>query len=193
MNKFTHDDWNLRQGTVPVTWSEQDYLEMPWRALPPLPDGRANTGFTTWARSYEIYGDRISAWTPEWQQAGEGVRVPDEVAARFDPVLDLFHLDSMIYTFGRYTPGQVLPWHTDNYPTYMRRHGVRYVRNIVRVIVLLHDSEPGQQLWVGDQLRQGPAGSWFSWQGRQRHMAANLSESDRYMMQITGVLPPQDS
>ena len=178
---------------MPVTWDSDDYVEMPWVPLPPLPDGRSNEGFTTNTRSYEIYAERISAWTPEWQQSGQGADVPTDVAATFGGVLSWFHLDSMIYSFGKYTPGQILPWHRDNYPTYMRRHGVKYVSKIVRVIVLLHDSQPGQQLWVGDDMCRGPAGSWFSWQGRQTHMAANLSETDRYMMQITGVVPLGDS
>jgi hypothetical protein len=57
----------------------------------------------------------------------------------------------------------------------------------VRIIVLLNDGKPGQQLWIGDQLCVGSAGSWFSWTGSKEHMAANLSKSPRYVLQITGL------
>ena len=39
---------------------------------------------------------------------------------------------------------------------------------------------------IGDKFCSGPKGSWFSWQGSTKHMAANLGETDRYVIQLTG-------
>ena len=184
---ITHKDWNNRSGTVPVSWSCSDYTDIDWISLPPLRDAETTKGFRAYAGAHETYGERISGWSPAFQQAGVGTQMPLSLSQVFDPVRDLFHLDKMIYTFGRYTPGQILPWHQDLYPTYTRRNNVSDPAEVVRVIVFLHDPAPGHQLWIEDRLCTGPAGSWFSWQGPTRHMAANLGETDRYMMQITGV------
>ena len=56
-------------------------------------------------------------------------------------------------------------------------------------MVFLHDPSPGHQLWIEDKFCNGPAGSWFSWKGPTKHMAANLGEVDRYVIQITGICP----
>jgi hypothetical protein len=183
-----HRQWNLKQGQIAVTWSAADYEGIRWIPLPPLEAHETNKGFRAHDGAYQIYGERISGWTPDFQQAGVGTEVPDAVARVFDPVRDLFGLDKMIYSLGRYSPGQILPWHRDLYPTYRDRNNIDDPERVVRIIVLLHDPAPGQQLWIQDQFCGGRAGSWFSWQGATSHMAANLSEQDRYMMQITGVV-----
>ena len=86
----------------------------------------------------------------------------------------------------KYPVGNILPWHRDNYPVYQKLNNVSDIENIVRIIVFLHDSQPGEQLWIGDKICQGPAGSWFAWSGSTEHMAANLSKKPRYVLQITG-------
>ena len=105
----------------------------------------------------------------------------------FEQALDFFELDELVYSLSMYRPGMILPWHQDNYPTYSKNKQVQDPETVVRVMVLLHDSEPGHQLWIEDQFCAGVAGSWFSWQGRTRHMAANLGETNRYVLQITGI------
>ena len=99
-----------------------------------------------------------------------------------------FNLDDSGYAFAKYTPGLILPWHKDNYPTYARNKKAN-VEEIVRIMVFLHDPAPGHQLWIEDRYCTGPAGTWFSWQGATKHMAANLGETDRYVIQITGKSP----
>lgn len=182
-----HKDWNHRSGRVPVSWTPTDYTDMDWISLPVPRSADTSPGFRAYEGAYDTYGDSISGWNPSYQKAGMGTQVPPTIGRVFDPVRDLFRLDNKIYTFGRYTPGQILPWHQDLYPTYIRRNSVTDPSRVVRVIVFLHDPAPGHQLWIEDRFCSGPAGSWFSWQGPTRHMAANLGETDRYMMQITGV------
>ena len=56
-------------------------------------------------------------------------------------------------------------------------------------MLFLHDPAPGHQLWIEDRYCIGPVGSWFAWQGATKHMAANLGETARYVIQITGKIP----
>ena len=97
----------------------------------------------------------------------------------------LIYVWDFLYAFAKYTPGLILPWHKDNYPTYARNKKAD-VDRIVRIMVFLHDPAPGHQLWIEDKFCTGPIGSWFSWHGATKHMAANLGEIDRYVIQITG-------
>jgi hypothetical protein len=108
--------------------------------------------------------------------------------AIFNYVLSQFNLTDSVYAFAKYTPGLILPWHRDNYPTYARNKKAK-VEEIVRIMIFLHDPAPGHQLWIEDQFCTGPAGSWFAWQGATKHMAANLGETERYVIQITGKIP----
>ena len=180
--KYSYPDWNNKQGTIPVHWVQQDYEDLPWYEHP---DKRQ--GFTTAEENYNIYKERVGCLIPKFEQVGKGVFIPEEVDKIFGYVLSQFNLKDSVYAFAKYTPGLILPWHKDNYPTYARNKNAR-VEDIVRIMVFLHDPAPGHQLWIEDRFCTGPAGSWHSWQGATRHMAANLSEQDRYMMQITGVV-----
>ena len=177
---YSHSDWNNKQGTIPVHWKPGDYERLPW-----YEHSDKRQGFTTPEENYGIYQDRVGCLIPKFEQVGKGVFIPDDVEKIFGYVLSQFDLQDSVYAFAKYTPGLILPWHRDNYPTYARNKQVR-VEDIVRIMVFLHDPAPGHQLWIEDKMCTGTAGSWYSWQGATKHMAANLGEVDRYVIQITG-------
>lgn len=170
--QYSFSDWNKQSGTLPVTWKSQDYVDSTSWYLHGVP----NKGFTADDNSYEIYQNNI------------GVLIPEKVLPVFEEVKLYFDLENCVVDLSKYTPGMILPWHHDDYPTYSKNMNVQDLDNIVRIIVFLHDPEPGQQLWIDDKLCTGKAGSWFSWTGKTKHMAANLSLSDRYVIQLTGVV-----
>ena len=58
---------------------------------------------------------------------------------------------------------------------------------IIRIILFLHNQEPGQQLWIKNKLCVGLAGTYYGWGREVLHMAANLSVTNRYTLQITGI------
>ena len=111
--------------------------------------------------------------------------MPNSIDKIFGCVLSYFDIRDAVYAFAKYTPGMILPWHRDNYPTYVKNKKAE-VEDVVRIMIFLHDPAPGHQLWINNKFCTGPAGTWFSWQGETKHMAANLGESDRYVIQITG-------
>ena len=178
--KYTYSDWHDKSGTIPVTWQVDDYESLPWYRYPDK-----DKGFTTKSNNYDIYGERLGCYIPKFEEAGKGIFVPKNVDKIFGPVLNYFDIDDSVYAFAKYTPGMILPWHQDNYPTYARNKSAA-VEQIVRIMVFLHDPAPGHQLWIKDKFCTGQAGTWFSWQGATTHMAANLAETDRYVIQITG-------
>jgi hypothetical protein len=167
--KYSFDNWNHRTGTIPVEWTAADYTEnTEWY------QHNGGKGFTTTEKNHEIYSSNI------------GVLIPTNVLPVFGKVVEYFDLKDIVCDLSKYAPGMMLPWHFDTYPTYSKNMNVADKNKIVRIIVFLHDSQPGHQLWVEDRLCAGPAGTWFSWAGATKHMAANLGETDRYVIQITG-------
>jgi hypothetical protein len=172
--KYSYSDWNGKTGTIPVFWNKEHYLNAGWYRHPDR-----THGFSTEDTNYKIYGDNL------------GVYIPKTLDSAFEQAFDFFNLDEIVFSLSMYKPGMILPWHRDNYPTYSKNKGIIEPEGIVRVMVFLEDSAPGHQLWIDNKMRSGPAGSWFAWQGRTKHMAANLGEVNRYVMQITGILPEQ--
>lgn len=170
MMKYKFQSWHKQKGTIPVLWTDADYtVKTTWRS-----HGNKYKGFTVSSEMLEIYNNNI------------GVLIPESVLPIFDQVIEFFDLNNLVCDLSKYTPGMILPWHTDDYPTYSKNMGVTDIADIVRVIVFLHDSQPGHQLWIEDRFCSGRAGSWFSWEGKTKHMAANLGETDRYVIQLTG-------
>ena len=168
--KYSYSDWNRKSGTVPVFWNEDNYIDAGWYRHPDK-----THGFSTEDNNYSIYGDNL------------GVYIPEKLDPIFEMAFDFFDLDELVFSLSKYRPGMILPWHRDNYPTYSKNKGIVQPEGIVRIMVFLEDSAPGHQLWIEDRMCSGPAGSWFAWQGRAKHMAANLGEVDRYVLQITGL------
>lgn len=179
--KYSYSDWNGKIGTVPVLWQASDYESHTWV---PNHDKR---GYTTEDENYKIYRERLGLYILNYEQQDKGIFLPDSMKKVFDYVPEMFDLKKTVYSFMKYPVGNILPWHVDNYPTYCRNNDVTNIESIVRLIVLLNDSTPGQQLWINDKMYSGPAGSWFAWEGTTEHMAANLSKEPRYVLQITGV------
>lgn len=179
--KHSYSDWNNKQGTIPVHWKVSDYESLEWK------DNHEKRGYSTADENYKIYGKRLGIQICKHEKKDKGILLPDHVRKTFDTVPTFFDLEKIVYSFMRYPVGNILPWHHDNYPVYRKLNAVSDIEKIVRIIVFLHDSRPGQQLWIADKFCHGPAGSWFAWTGLTEHMAANMSKTPRYVLQMTGI------
>jgi hypothetical protein len=88
-----------------------------------------------------------------------------------------------------FKPGQYLPLHFDLYQKYKNYHNLNDNVNVVRIILMLEDSAPGQILQINDSLvGKWMKGQWYSWANDDLHAFYNLSKSDRYALQITGTI-----
>jgi hypothetical protein len=87
-----------------------------------------------------------------------------------------------------FKPGQYLPLHIDLYGKYIELTNVD-PSNVMRCMVMLEDSSPGQILQV-DQICycKWYAGDCFYWNYETPHAFYNMSMRDRYALQITGTL-----
>lgn len=156
-------------GKIKVSWSKKDYSKGSWRT-----NDDPYIGFSTNIKNKPRYNNI-------------NVFINNTVPKKFVEIAKKFKLNNTVVALNKMSPGQILPFHTDKYDTYCKRNQIKNKNKIVRIIVFLHETRPGHQLWIKDKICIGPAGSYFGWQGQVKHMAANLGEEDRYTLQITGV------
>lgn len=160
------------EGKIPVTWDKKDYESLTYKTHPDVRRGYISK--TSESRQVDITQDIC-------------YEIPKSILS----CLDAFNLHSVSCQIQRYSPGTYLPFHKDTYLTYKKFNNVGKDDAIVRIILFLHDSIPGQQLWIEDKMCYGNAGNFYGWKDDCLHMGANLSEDYRYNLQITGIEPKQ--
>ena len=159
-------------GKLPVTWVKKDYFYI-----------------SDWNTPKSLYhhADSSNITKKYYDGSSDGILICNKIPKTFKNLIKGFKLKNTVAAINKLMPGQVLPWHVDKYPTYIKRNNISENQQIIRIIVFLHDQEPGQQLWIGHNLCVGTAGTYFGWGRGVEHMAANLSKTPRYTLQITGV------
>ena len=104
-------------------------------------------------------------------------------------VVDSLSIKNPTYCIHCLTPGNFLPMHSDLYGYYANKNSINDLTKIIRIIVFLDNAEPGQLLIVNNvsyiNYKKGDI-AW--WTGKTPHLAANLSEINRYTLQITGTI-----
>ena len=155
-------------GQIAVTWTEQDYKSLGYG------DVTGVVGRSDYAVNTDNYNVAVSS-------------VYENLPQVFHSVAQSFDLQKTVIAINKMMPETILPFHTDKYATYKKRNNVGDDEDIKRFIIFLHDQKAGHQLWIGDQICVGPAGSYFGWNVGDEHMAANFGREDRYVLQITGI------
>lgn len=97
-------------------------------------------------------------------------------------------LNKVAVAVNYFKPGHYLPLHTDLYRRYVAVEKVDPTK-IVRYMVMLENSSPGQILQIQDRC----IGFWYSgdcfyWNYDDPHAFYNFSMKDRYAIQVTGVI-----
>jgi quercetin dioxygenase-like cupin family protein len=158
------------QGKLKPIWKIKDYKDIEWRS-----NEDHYNHFKTSKNNAKKFKDSV------------GVYINNNVGDVFEKVAQKFNLDKTVVALNKMSVGQILPWHKDKYATYIKRNKIKRKKDIIRIIVFLEDSMPGHQLWINDKFCYGKAGSYFGWPYNTKHMAANIGETDRYTLQITGI------
>mgnify|MGYP001166503262 FL=1 len=155
-------------GKIDPIWKEEHYINLPWFTNDAHEEKFNSTVDTS---SYDVGVDMCFENLPE----------------PFLKVRDSFSLVKPVIAVNRLQPGKILPFHRDLFKTYIKRNDISPEDEIRRIIVFLHKPRAGHQLWIEDNICTGEAGSYFGWDQDTVHMAANLGNEMRYILQITGV------
>jgi hypothetical protein len=99
-----------------------------------------------------------------------------------------FHFwDKVCIAVNHFKPGQYLPIHVDLYTKFIEMTGAE-PKNVMRCIVMLEDSQPGQIIQIDDECHgKWKAGDCFYWRYNTPHAFYNMSTVSRYAVQVTGI------
>lgn len=104
------------------------------------------------------------------------------------PFRDLIPLQHFSWSVYRMRPGDVLPNHSDTYAAFRRIYAIPADQNITRYIVFLEDWQSGHYFELdGVPLTGYRAGHAVHWLDGTPHLAANMGETMRYTLQLTGI------
>lgn len=156
---------------IPVTWTAQDYIDLPW-VCNEKPEEKLNATVDTTNLNVGVY-----------------MCFDEKLLEKFYMAVDVLPLQKKVVAVNKLSPGQILPYHSDKYEVYKKRNNIndQDQNKISRYIVFLHEQKAGHQLWIEDKICTGPAGSVFGWHFGTEHMAANLGHEDRFVLQVTGI------
>jgi len=101
----------------------------------------------------------------------------------------IFPFERFSWSFYRMPPGSVLPAHRDTYDRFKLIHGLEITHSVVRTTVFMEDWSSGHYLEMNGQPFTGwRAGDWVSWRDDFLHLAANIGQTDKYTLQLTGTV-----
>jgi hypothetical protein len=86
-------------------------------------------------------------------------------------------------------PGTTLPEHSDTYSRFREIYGVDDSVQIRRYVIMLEDWQSGHYLELDrEPLQPWLAGTGVFWHDAVPHLATNVGKTDRYTLQITGIV-----
>jgi hypothetical protein len=100
-----------------------------------------------------------------------------------------FPWEAFAWSVYKMTPGRVLPEHADLFLRFKKIYNVEDVNQIWRAVVFLEDWQQGHYLDIDKTpVVSWRAGDFVAWRGETLHTAANVGMTDRYTLQITGII-----
>ena len=99
-----------------------------------------------------------------------------------------FQFEHLSWSFYRMSPGIILPEHVDTFTKFKELHNTEN-KIIVRALIMLEDWQQGHYL----DMDRAPcvnwkAGDYHIWEEKCPHTAANIGTTNRYTLQLTGLV-----
>lgn len=166
-------------GHLTPAWNVTDFAVLQYRYDSPYDTGNRGLIEQHTAAGHSFYNMSM-------YNCFETANLPDVVENYIKPAFN--HLNNLTAAVNLFRPGQYLPYHVDKFEKYKKFNNI-VDESIVRVILMLEDSKPGQILQIKDQtIGKWLAGDWFQWNSTDYHTFYNLSLYDRYAIQLTGTI-----
>jgi hypothetical protein len=169
-----HDNGVWFTGAIDPVWGE--YKNLPYTNKP-FNDDITKTQWVSRGHRYNKYTGEIIDFDglPDWVM----------------PIAKTTGMANVGASLYKMTPGCILPTHSDTYVMYKKVHNITHNR-IRRIVVFLEDWQSGHYLEVnGNAILNWKAGQWVGWNYTCPHLAANIGDTDRYTMQVTGMYEPE--
>jgi hypothetical protein len=166
-----HNKWYT--GHIASSWGNKhrdlEYINEPFNDQASLSKWKA-LGFTQTKFTGDMYDMRFDE--PAWVDG-------------FGAYFKSWH--SLSWSVYRMGPGTVLPNHSDTYARYIKINNLKNSKNVWRAVIFLEPWQSGHYLEVdGNSITDWCAGDYVAWNNDVEHLAANMGETDRYTLQLTG-------
>lgn len=103
-------------------------------------------------------------------------------------IMDWFPLEQPISRPTLQKPGNIIPWHQDQFFFFKRKHPQQY-NHVVRFIVFMKDWEVGHLLQAGNSVvTHWQAGDVILWYPDRMHLGANVGVTNKWTQNVTGIL-----
>jgi hypothetical protein len=155
---------------VQVCWNKNDYVNLDYYDPGAKAEDFPGYNFPTFANNLtnEVY------------------HMPNPMPGFVDKVLAQFDYDIKSPAFNLMKPGQVLPFHKDQYGQYIKKYNLTDITKIQRYIIFLEDAKLGHMFAFEEKVFYNwKAGDVVSWTGQKKHAAYNMGTENRYTLQIT--------
>lgn len=169
-------EYKTGKGYTSLTWCNNEHRNLPYVREPFNDPGSINEwryiGYTNDYFTGEMYDMRNP--TPPWFDISIYERI--------------FKWKHLSWSFYKMTPGVILPTHVDTFVRYKELYADE-PGTICRALVFLEDWQSGHYLDLGnDTMPAWRAGDYVWWSEKAPHTAANCGITDRYTLQLTGIM-----
>lgn len=168
---MTNTDW--QEGHIDPCWNLAhrllSYINEPFNCLEDQKRWEA-LGFTQSRFTGDLYDMRFAE--PDW----------------ISVVREALFMKHWCWSVYKMRPGDVLPEHQDTYDRFCKIFKIDDIAQIWRYVIFLEDWNSGHYFEINRTPVIGwSAGDWICWQGATPHLAANLGNTERYTLQVTGL------
>jgi len=113
---------------------------------------------------------------------------PEPYWMNFKKLQEVFNFEHLSWSFYKMTPGVILPEHVDTFNRFKKIHNTKG-KTVVRALIMMEDWQQGHYLDMdGTAITNWKAGDYAIWTERCPHTAANIGSTDRYTLQLTGLV-----
>lgn len=136
-----------------------------------------------------LYQNKLWGYNKHNTKVWETTAKPNKLTMPWETaLLDLLPLDYAISRPTLQSPGNIMPWHQDNFH-FFKRQNPKHSAFIVRFIVFMKDWDVGHIIQAGDSaITNWQAGDVILWHPTRWHLSANIGISDKWTTNVTGRL-----
>jgi hypothetical protein len=171
-----HNSFFWKSGNISLPWKNNEhrqlnYIREPYNDSSEIKKWR-EIGFTHEHFTGEMYDMRNPE--PNWM--------------KLSVLKTLFPYEHLSWSFYKMTTGVILPRHVDKFVRFRKIHDCSN-KVIVRALIMLEDWQQGHYLDMADSpIVNWKAGDYAVWTSAVPHTAANIGWTNRYTLQLTGLI-----
>jgi hypothetical protein len=136
----------------------------------------------------ELEKNRTWGYTPENTRSWTTLATKPQLTMEWEEgIANQLPLTNWISRPTMQTPGNVMPWHCDNFYYFKRNYPNQEF--VIRFVIFMQDWQIGHVLQAGDSIiSHWKAGDVIVWHPERMHLSANIGYNNKWTINTTGIL-----